>query len=97
MQWVSAGQQRRVALARLTFSAARKLWILDEPFSSLDESALERLSARITRHLVSGGVVVYATHQNVELDAPVNALELGKFPVFLRMVKGFLNGRIKSY
>jgi heme exporter protein A len=76
VQWLSAGQQRRVALTRLTFSAERELWILDEPFSSLDEDAVGRLSARITQHLVSGGVVVYTTHQDVELDAPVHALEL---------------------
>ena len=77
VQWLSAGQRRRVALTRLTFCAARELWILDEPFASLDEAALERLSARITQHLVSGGVVVYTTHQDVELNAPVHALELG--------------------
>jgi heme exporter protein A len=66
-----------VALTRLTFSAERKLWILDEPFSSLDDASLARLSARIAQHLVSGGVVVYTTHQDVQLDAPVHALELG--------------------
>jgi heme exporter protein A len=77
VQWLSAGQRRRVALTKLTFSAERKLWILDEPFSSLDDAALARLSARIAQHLVSGGVVVYTTHQDVQLDAPVHALELG--------------------
>lgn len=77
VQWLSAGQRRRVALTRLAFSAARALWILDEPFTSLDVEALDRLSVRIAQHLVSGGVVVYTTHQDVELDAPVHALELG--------------------
>ncbi len=77
VQWLSAGQQRRVALIRLMFCAMRELWILDEPFSSLDEGAVERLSARMAQHLVSGGVVVYTTHQDVDLDAPVHALELG--------------------
>ena len=76
VQWLSAGQKRRVALTRLSFSAGRELWILDEPFNSLDEAAVERLSARLAQHLGSGGVVVYTTHQNVALDAPVHALEL---------------------
>jgi heme exporter protein A len=53
------------------------LWILDEPFNSLDQAAIERLAARIAQHLVSGGVVVYTTHQDVALDASVQALELG--------------------
>jgi len=75
--WLSAGQRRRVALTRLMFCANRALWILDEPFSSLDVEALVRLSARIAQHLACGGVVVYTTHQEVELDAPVHALELG--------------------
>lgn len=76
VQWLSAGQKRRVALTRLSFSAERELWILDEPFNSLDEAAVERLSARLAQHLGSGGVVVYTTHQDVALDAPVHALEL---------------------
>jgi len=76
VQWLSAGQKRRVALTRLSFSAGRELWILDEPFNSLDEAAVERLSARLAQHLGSGGVVVYTTHQDVALDAPVHALEL---------------------
>ena len=43
VQWLSAGQRRRVALTRLVFSSARALWILDEPFNSLDQAAIERL------------------------------------------------------
>ena len=77
VQSLSAGQQRRVALTRLKFSSARELWILDEPFSSLDEAAIERLCATISGHLGAGGVVVYTTHQDVGLNAPVNALDLG--------------------
>jgi heme exporter protein A len=76
VQWLSAGQKRRVALTRLSFSAGRELWILDEPFNLLDEAAVERLSARLAQHLGTGGVVVYTTHQDVELDATVHALEL---------------------
>ena len=75
-QWLSAGQQRRVALTRTRFAAGRKLWILDEPFSSLDDAAVARLSSRLAGHARSGGVVVYTTHQDVEIDAPTNVLEL---------------------
>jgi heme exporter protein A len=77
VQWLSAGQRRRVALTRLAFCSGRALWILDEPFSSLDEESLKRLAARIAQHLISGGLVVYTTHQDVELDAPTHLLELG--------------------
>ena len=76
VQWLSAGQKRRVALTRLMFCGARPLWILDEPFSALDEEAVSRLSARIVQHLDSGGVVVYTTHQDIEIDAAVHTLEL---------------------
>ena len=75
-QWLSAGQQRRVALTRTRFAAGRKLWVLDEPFSSLDDAAVARLSSRLAGHVRSGGVVVYTTHQDVRIDAPTNLLEL---------------------
>ena len=75
-QWLSAGQQRRVALTRIAFAHQRKIWILDEPFSSLDDEAVKRLSARLARHVGDGGVVVYTTHQNVTIDAPTSLLEL---------------------
>ena len=75
-QRLSAGQQRRVALARTSFAGSRKLWILDEPFSSLDDKAVARFSSRLARHVSDGGVVVYTTHQNVSIDAPTKFLEL---------------------
>jgi len=75
-QWLSAGQQRRVALTRTRFAASRKLWILDEPFSSLDDAAVARLSSRLAGHVRCGGVVVYTTHQNVAIDVPTKTLEL---------------------
>lgn len=77
VQRLSAGQQRRTALTRIAFAGERKLWVLDEPFSSLDDAAVARLSTRIARHLTGGGIVAYTTHQDVAIDAPQSLLELG--------------------
>ncbi|MFA5493460.1 MAG: cytochrome c biogenesis heme-transporting ATPase CcmA [Porticoccaceae bacterium] len=71
---LSAGQQRRVALARLHLSAAT-LWILDEPFTAIDRSGVAGLEALIQGHARRGGVVVVTTHQRLGLDG-VRLLEL---------------------
>lgn len=65
---LSAGQKRRVALARLLV-ATRTIWLLDEPTGALDTSAEAMLGRLITRHLAGGGIVVAATHRPL----PVNA------------------------
>jgi heme exporter protein A len=65
---LSQGQRRRVALARLAFGEAQTLWILDEPLTALDVSAVELVRARIAEHLGRGGVVVLTSHQDVELS-----------------------------
>lgn len=59
---MSAGQQRRVALARLWLSKAR-LWILDEPFTALDVAGVEKLTRRFEQHAAQGGTVLLTTHQ----------------------------------
>jgi heme exporter protein A len=59
---LSAGQKRRVALARL-FIDARQLWILDEPFTSLDKRAVARLEETFQNHLDQNGMIVLTTHQ----------------------------------
>jgi len=64
---LSQGQKRRVALARLAFSAQKPLWILDEPFIALDAASVERLASTITKQLQRGGMVIFTTHQEVEL------------------------------
>lgn len=59
---LSAGQKRRVALARLWFTRA-PLWLLDEPAAALDAPARARLATRIETHAANGGMVLYTTHE----------------------------------
>jgi heme exporter protein A len=63
---LSAGQQRRASLATLKLCAA-KLWILDEPTTSLDADGRGKIIGWIRAHLASGGTAVVATHQPDEL------------------------------
>jgi heme exporter protein A len=64
---LSAGQKRRVLMARLTTRQAR-IWILDEPFNALDSRAVSELEALITEHLSLGGIVILTSHQSVNLS-----------------------------
>jgi len=68
-RFLSQGQRRRVALARLYVSEAVPLWILDEPFTALDVRGVANLSALIARHVDGNGTVVLTTHQEVPVDA----------------------------
>jgi heme exporter protein A len=63
---LSAGQKRRVLLARLLLRQAA-LWLLDEPFAALDAEGIVALSALIGAQLARGGIVVLTSHQPVEL------------------------------
>lgn len=63
---LSAGQQRRVGLARLYMSNA-PLWILDEPFTALDKQGVSEKEALIARHADNGGCVVLTTHHDVDI------------------------------
>lgn len=62
---LSAGQQRRVALARLYLDAP-PLWILDEPFTALDKQGVAQLEAHLAAHCEQGGTVVLTTHHTLE-------------------------------
>lgn len=73
---LSAGQQRRVSLARLLTTSA-KIWILDEPFTALDRSAISHLHRVFEEHLAFGGSVVLSTHQPIDDFSNVKRLELG--------------------
>lgn len=77
---LSQGQRKRVALARLQLAAARPLWILDEPFTALDQAAVAALCATLEAHLARGGMVVYTTHQEITLGgARARRLDVGAF------------------
>jgi heme exporter protein A len=65
---LSAGQRRRVGLARLTLGGAR-LWLLDEPFTALDRTGCGVVRALIEAHLDAGGCAVLTSHQPIHLDA----------------------------
>jgi heme exporter protein A len=74
-RWLSAGQRRRAALARLVASPAA-LWLLDEPSAALDRDGEDRLAAAIAAHRAAGGSVALATHQPIDLpDAVPIALD----------------------
>jgi heme exporter protein A len=66
---LSQGQRKRVALARLALEPRPRLLILDEPFSALDKASVAALHRLLDEHLAGGGIVVYTTHQDLELDA----------------------------
>jgi len=61
---LSAGQHRRVALARLWLTAA-KLWVLDEPFTAIDKAGVALLQQRFEQHLAQGGMILLTTHQDM--------------------------------
>ncbi|WP_426956677.1 heme ABC exporter ATP-binding protein CcmA [Muricoccus radiodurans] len=58
---LSAGQRRRLALARLTLGGA-PLWLLDEPTLGLDSASVDRLGAALAAHRARGGLILAATH-----------------------------------
>jgi len=76
---LSAGQQRRVALARLYLEDTPPLWVLDEPFTALDKSGVAQLEAHLAAHCERGGVVVLTTHHSLQCTpATYRDLDLGR-------------------
>ena len=65
--YLSAGQRRRLALARLV-ATKRPVWLLDEPTSALDAEAQALLAGLMTQHLQSGGLIVAATHDTLGIS-----------------------------
>lgn len=66
VRFLSAGQKRRVLLARLLARKA-KLWILDEPFTALDARAVQMLGALIGEHVEGGGMAIVTSHQQIPI------------------------------
>ncbi|NVD06190.1 cytochrome c biogenesis heme-transporting ATPase CcmA [Vibrio sp. JPW-9-11-11] len=74
---LSAGQQRRVALARLWLSD-HKLWILDEPLTAIDKQGVSVLESLFLHHAEQGGIVMLTTHQDMFADNPkLRKIKLG--------------------
>lgn len=71
---LSAGQRRRLALARL-IGSPRTLWLMDEPLSPLDARWREAVGAMMTTHLEGGGLILAAVHD--PLPIPTRSLDLG--------------------
>jgi heme exporter protein A len=66
-RYLSAGQKRRVLLARLLVRPAT-LWVLDEPFTALDGAGVELVAGLIQAHLAQGGMAILTSHQSVPLS-----------------------------
>jgi len=75
MRSLSAGQQRRVALARMLLSSAQ-LWMMDEPVTNLDREGRSLVTQLIGEHLAQDGMVIMAAHQDFDIDAPLRRVRL---------------------
>ncbi|WP_114418732.1 cytochrome c biogenesis heme-transporting ATPase CcmA [Marinospirillum perlucidum] len=74
---LSAGQKRRVALARLLFTQ-RPLWLLDEPFTALDKEGVAAMEALLVAHVADGGAIILTSHHALENLPGLKKLRLGK-------------------
>jgi heme exporter protein A len=74
---LSAGQRRRVAMARVLAMSA-SLWLLDEPFTNLDAAGAELVSGLLHEHVLRGGLALVVAHHDLKLDCDVRRLELNE-------------------
>lgn len=72
---LSAGQQRRVALARMLLADV-PLWLMDEPFTNLDREGRTLVMKLVEEHLGGGGLCVMAAHQDVDVNAPMTRIRM---------------------
>ena len=75
VQALSAGQKRRLSLARLLITH-NILWILDEPFTSLDKQGIALIESLMMEHCANGGMIVLTSHHDVTLHDDVNVLRI---------------------
>jgi heme exporter protein A len=76
VQTLSAGQKRRLSLARLLITE-NVLWILDEPFTSLDKQGIALIETLMTEHCANGGMIVLTSHHDIALhDVDVQRINL---------------------
>lgn len=74
VQFLSAGQRRRLAVARL-IALGKPVWLMDEPSAALDAQGRAMVADVVQDHLSAGGMALIASHDDLALEAPV--LELG--------------------
>lgn len=91
---LSAGQKRRLGLARLLVTG-RPIWILDEPTVSLDVASVELFANAVRTHLAGGGSALIATHIDLGLDAEV--LDVGPFRAKPKSGTGGFDGLDESF
>ena len=74
-KFLSQGQKRRLALARLLVSA-RPIWILDEPLTALDVDFGATMNERLVAHVTAGGMVIITSHQELAVTVPIRRIRL---------------------
>ncbi|GAA6162648.1 heme ABC exporter ATP-binding protein CcmA [Pelagimonas sp. KU-00592-HH] len=88
---LSAGQKRRLGLARLLVTG-RPLWVLDEPTVSLDVASVEMFADTVRAHLKQGGSALIATHIDLGLGEDVDVLDVGPYRAKPGQGKGAFDG-----
>jgi heme exporter protein A len=72
---LSAGQHRRVNLARL-FLSQTPLWLLDEPFTALDKEGIDGVQTLLASHIERGGAIIITSHQALAVNCKIHSLNL---------------------
>lgn len=72
---LSAGQHRRVNLARL-FLSQTPLWLLDEPFTALDKEGIDEVQTLLASHIERGGAIIITSHQALAVNCEIHSLNL---------------------
>jgi heme exporter protein A len=75
VQALSAGQKRRLSLARLLITH-NSLWILDEPFTSLDKQGISLIESLMLEHCANGGMIVLTSHHDITLHDNINIIRI---------------------